>query len=289
MRGMYDAPLTTERGKRIVGEFYRAVGDRMKHMGLRSEQFIMHPLDEPKTPEMYQQLLTFAQALKKVDTGIRLFNDPIRDYVNTLSEKALSYCDIICPDSRDLMLPGRDAVLRRKLIEKFRKAGKTVQVYSCDGPAKELDPISYHRYQMYLAAEMNMTGCHYWTFGPGIALQASFDAYRTGRGVQFTDYLPFYSTPEGIFDAKHAQAIREGVQDYEYVTLIRKKIAEMRSKGKKSIAAKVENTLNKILAEVSATIRYQSRAEIHWLHPHDHITMDKAQKKLLRLLESLEK
>ncbi len=283
--GIANALPGTARGNRIIGDYYRAIGKRMKHLGLASSQFTMHPLDEPKTPEMYKMLLIFAEAFKKADAGVSLFNDPIRDYVNPLGEKALSYCDIICPDSRDLMLPGEGAVQRRKLIEKFRKAGKTTQIYSCDGPAKELDPISYHRYQMYLAAELNMNGCHYWTFGPGINRQASLNAYKSG---QFTDYLPFYSTPEGLLDAKHAQAIREGVQDYEYVTMIRKKIAEMRRNGETAAADKSETALDKILSEVSSTVRYQSRAEIHWTHPHDHVTMDNAQRQLLRLLEKLE-
>lgn len=86
--------------------------------------------------------------------------------------------------------------------------------------------------------------------------------------------------------AKHMEAIREGVEDYEYLLMLRNRIAAAERGGKaheKLTAAK------KLLATAADTVLSAPGAEkLNWSEAKDRTLADRIRMDVLNLLESLE-
>ncbi|NOY81960.1 MAG: DUF4091 domain-containing protein [Kiritimatiellaeota bacterium] len=172
--------------------------------------------------------------------------------------------------------------------EKFRRfyldqktRGRTLWLYSCSGPAKQLDPCAYHRGQMWWALRMGATGCFYWAFGCGGGIGDSWRAYAQPR----TEYSPFFVGQKKVTAGKHMEAIREGVEDYEYFVMLRNRVAELKKDG---VANAALGAAERLLVEgprrVTETIGPQS---FSWSDKVDHEIMDQVRSEVLDLLEKL--
>ena len=137
--------------------------------------------------------------------------------------------DILCPSTVQ-MTNAEDPEAFMKFFTDYREKGKTLWLYSCHGPSRLLDPITYHRGQEWRAFAMGAEGTFYWALGCGGGIGDSWHPFRQPG----TEYSPFMVSPKGPMDAKHSESLREGVQDYEYLCMLRDRIAELKAKGVKS-------------------------------------------------------
>ena len=99
--------------------------------------------------------------------------------------------------------------------------------------------------------------------------------------------------------AKQSEGIREGVEDHEYLSMLRDRVAELKKAGKSSPDI---DAAEKLLAEGPRSViehylkapdtgkRYWwgKNVAIRWKTPHDRTLMDKIRLQALRLLEKLQ-
>ena len=81
--------------------------------------------------------------------------------------------------------------------------------------------------------------------------------------------------------SKHSEALREGVQDYEYMVMLREKITNLRQQGKTAQADKAQALLDASIARVLDTITVASNA---WEKEKDRSVMDQARIDILKAL-----
>ena len=165
----------------------------------------------------------------------------------------------------------------RDFYVKQREAGCTLWLYSCNGPARHLDPITYHRGQMWNAFDMGAVGTFYWALGCGGGIGNSFKAYsQTG-----TEYSPFFVSDTFAMPSKHSEAIREGVQDYEYMVMLRNRIAELRKQGKTDLADQKQAVLD---ASLKRVIEFIIANGMDWKREKNRSIMDQARIAILKVL-----
>lgn len=216
----------TPRFDKMVAEYFGAWVEHMKAQGKGPEQLIILICDEPPLNNNEKVIIPWAKAIQKANLGIKVFEDPIYGDVDKANMEMLAQCDIICPNTVQMVGGGKKF---RDFYLNQQAQGRTLWFYSCTGPAKLLDPITYHRIQKWFCIAMNAKGSFYWAMGCGGGSD-SFHAFtQTG-----TEYSPYFVSKTDTMDGKQSEAVREGVQDFEYFAMLKARIAELKAQGKNS-------------------------------------------------------
>ena len=157
-----------------------------------------------------------------------------------------TYADIITPGTEySYHHHGQAAV---DYYDTWRQKGKLMGFYSCAQNASEGESTRYFRLQQWAC----------WTISGGAPESwAGFWSYCDMRGVKPWNQLagsaldrnwcPAYVDTKSATDGKHWLAIFEGVNDYEYLLILKNRIAELEAAGQTSDAL---TAAKKVLAEV---------------------------------------
>ena len=81
--------------------------------------------------------------------------------------------------------------------------------------------------------------------------------------------------------SKHSEAIREGVQDYEYMEMLRNRIAELRKQDKTDLADQKQAVLD---ASLKRVIEFIIANGMDWKHEKNRSIMDQARIAILKAL-----
>jgi hypothetical protein len=180
-------------------------------------------VDEPLKPVLYQTTKDWTEAFKKGTDYVSLWCDfslsPTNDSLFTQNRKiafdSLKYCDYFCPSLKEY----RNTEASRNLYKQLNKdKNKELQFYMCAGPNRHFDP-SYFRLQPWHCFAEDAVGSHFW-------------AYSDTGGNSWNEYLDpnsrgsfalIYATADKITTTKHWEALREGIQDYRYLEMLKDK------------------------------------------------------------------
>ena len=120
----------------------------------------------------------------------------------------------------------------------------------------------------------------YWAFGDNGSGSDWNEAGSPG-----TSYSPAFLAPDGVTPAKHLEAIREGVEDYEYLSLLRDRIAALEQAG---TSGEKLASAQKVLATATAAVLNASGVDkLHWADPKDRGVADRVRLEILTTLEAL--
>lgn len=277
----YGEKMGTARFNKMVGSWISAWVEHMKTQKLEPEQLVLLLCDEPNEADLKltQIIKTWAQAINAAQPRITLFEDPTYSAPQDVKDGFWNDVDVLCPNL-PMFLAGGEAYQKFFLAQ--QQAGKEMWFYSCSGPSKLLDPITYHRSQFWWAARYGCKGSFYWAFGDEGG-GSSWNAYLQKR----TQYSPLFLDATSVTDAKHMAAIREGAQDYEYFVMLRDRIAALDKKGVKSpVLEQAKQLAEQGPASVCEQITDKS---LTWESPKDREMMDRVRVQVLDMLEKLAK
>jgi len=261
-----------------VGAWISAWVKHLKSKGIAPERLGLLIHDEPHEGSDVGPLLAWARAIKKAEPGVIVWEDPTYRNPAAAPAEPFEACDVLCPN-RPMWLGAGEAFARFYRDQQAR--GRTLQFYSCSGPAKLLDPYSYHRLQAWHAWHVGGTGSFFWAFGDNSGA-SSFNEYFAKAGP----YTPLFLDEKNVVAGKHMEAIRESAQDYEYFVMLRAAVDRAKAAGRSDDAVRrAEDLLRTGAAEVLGA---EGAAELHWHEPKDRTVADRVRVKLLETLVSLE-
>jgi len=270
--------MGTPRFNAMVGTWLGAWVTHLRKQGLKAEQLVILLLDEPHEPRQDEVIVGWAKAVRDANLGVVLFEDPTYADPSKGTPAMFAACDVLCPNTTMMVehgQPFRDFYLRQ------REAGKALWLYSCSGPAKLLDPITYHRAQAWLAFQMGAEGTFYWAFGCGGGIGNSWRAYAQAH----SEYSPYFVGPESVMEGKHSEAVREGVQDYEYLRMLRDQAAKARADGSGAAWLKRANSL--LTDGVAEALAPVASSNMYWKVAKDRSAMDAVRVRVLDALEAV--
>ncbi len=200
-----------------VGAWIKFWVAHCRTLGIEPRQLSLLLVDEPGSREEDETIIAWSQAIKAAEPDVVIFDDGTRPPERILPD-ILSAVDIICPHRPALFDPERDvAALARQQVE----AGKRLYFYSCMGPARLLDPYAYHRLQAWSAFEYGGEGSFFWAFG-----SSSGDSWNEYASAS-TAYTPLFMSADSVTPGKHMEAIRQSVGDFEYLCMLRDRVAQL--------------------------------------------------------------
>ena len=224
-----------------VGSWARAVSAHRAQLGLEPGQLGILLVDEPRTDAQDAIAAAWAKAIKATAPELTLFQDPIWERPDqTKIQEAITQADILCP-----MLPmyyrGGEPV--KNYFANLRGRGKELWFYQCTGPTRTYDPQAYFRYQAWHTYSIGGTGQGFWSFGDTGRAASSWNEYSAG-GVNYT---PVFLEKDSVHGSVHWDAVREGMQDFEELSMLRDAISASRD-------ARLKAEAEKVLQEAVATV-----------------------------------
>ena len=276
---------------RYVGDYFKLWADHMRTQGVDPKKVVFLIVDEPgdrREPTEYPKVVVaWAKAIKAAVPELLMMVDPDYEKDATIAGMEMyEVCDIICPKLDYTADPGhafnRDFFLNRIPREKL-------WFYQCNGPSRSLDPVAYYRQHFWSSWEYGAHAAAFWAFGCGGGIGDSWRAYaQTGA-----EYSPYFVGQAEVTPAKQSEGIREGMQDYEYLRMLKNEIAAAKLRGvdvsraEKVLVRAVQIALNQTGGEDrGAYSRADSR---YWAKDKDRNAPDRARLGVLRMISRLRK
>jgi len=267
--GCTEEPFTAR-----VASWARAVASEVRRLGKDPGQFALLILDEPHSREQDRIILHWARALKKGCPEFVIWEDPTyRNPHKEALKEAYEACDILCPNL-GIFLSGTEEA-RRFYLDLVNDGKRSLWFYQCTGPARLLDPQAYHRLQAWYCFRWGAVGSGFWAYGD--AGGSAWNVYAAGRTI----YSPVYLEKESVTDGKHFEAVREGLEDYQYLVMVKDfadKTADV------ELAQRARRLIREALREVIPRYRPE---EMWWRGAKDYEAADRARLKLLSFLEEV--
>ncbi len=261
----------TQEFERKVSEWISFWWQHAQKRGLKEGQFGVLLVDEPHTPEQDALTIAWAKVIKKAAPEVVIWVDPTWFEPQRMNPQLPEVVDVLCPQ-RAIWL--RNSKAHEEFYLGCRDKGKRLALYSCSGPSKLLDPYAYYRLQAWHCFAIGADEMFFWAFGDN-AGNSCWNAYLDPRNC----YTPLFLSPEGVTAAKHMEAIREGVQDYEIL-----KILWLLGKSQKdALKAKAEKLLTDGLRKVLEPIGFN---ELSWHADKDRTLADRLREEAVRLIAS---
>jgi hypothetical protein len=264
--------VTDERFPRAVAAWTQFWADEVRRLGKSPEQFDLLLVDEPSTPEQAQSTELWAQAIRQSGAGFGVWSDPLWpdpaatppslvDAVDTISINA-GFADRTAPAYWDW---GRE----------LSRAGKTIELYACEGPARRLDPYAYYRLTMWKAFFAGAAAVSFWSFSD-TGGSPSDDEF----GAERANYSPLFIGPE-IRSGKHLEAAVEGIEDTQYLEMLQR-VAD--TSQTEAVRMRAQQLLNDARAFV---LRAPRTSDAQWMQQIESSEADRQRTAIGEFLESL--
>ena len=294
MRSMFgDAELGSTEFDQAVGTWISSWVAHLRTQGVEPNQLGLLIHDEPHEGSDISSFLAWSKAIRAAEPDVLIWEDPTYRDPAAAPPELFESSDVLCPN-RPMWLSSGEPF--EQFYRKQRLAGKELQFYSCSGPAMLLDPYAYYRLQAWEAWREGATGSYFWAFTDNSGA-SSWNPYFAKAGP----YTPLFIDDLSMTPGKQMEAVRESVQDFEYLVMLRDaiKTAEATVNAKSTEDTEgTEDAANdwavltnaKYLLETSASrVLYDENAwTIHWHDPKNRDVADDLRIELLEVMTALD-
>lgn len=271
------AKINTAQFDQRVGAWISAWVRHLGAKGIAPERLAVLIHDEPHEQTDVAPLIAWAKAIRAAEPKVIIWEDPTYRDPTKAPAEMFDVCTVLCPN-RPMWLAGG------KSFEQFyrdqQRRGRTLEFYSCSGPARLLDPYSYYRLQAWHCWHLGATGTYFWAFGDN-GRASSWNDYLVTHGP----YTPLFLDNANVVAGKQMEAIRESVEDYEYFVMLRKAVEGAKAAHRPAdLVAKAELLLSAAAQEVLDAPEVD---KIDWLDPKDRTKADAVRVRILEALNAL--
>lgn len=244
-------PFLSTPWRKAFAAYLRAWAAHMKDLGLGYDAWALYPYDEPSTPfsETTRNLVEVAKLIRETDPSILIYADPTSGTTMETVAMFRGLIDIWCPSSELLDRLGDE------LIPAAHAAGKEVWFYDAAGRAKTLSTLGIYRWRFWYAWSQDFAGVGWWCYSH----HGGADRWD-GLNPTGDFFATVYDGPGGVVSSKRWEAAREGVEDYEYLWLLRETVRKAEARGGPQWElAEARALLERLPIEIEATLRKAGR------------------------------
>jgi hypothetical protein len=216
------------------GNYIKAIANHAKTLGVQPSQLLFCFKDETHDDESDRVVINMATAVKSVVPEVTVFSNPQwANPAEAKDQRAFTLPDILCISAKaDTM----------DFYEKLHRDHDTkLWFYTTPPGVHALDPQNFYRAYAWMTYAMNGSGMGWWSFADARA-ETSWNAYNTAFG----GYAPAFLDGDHVYSSVHWEAVREGVEDFELLSMLSDNI-------KKSNDSDAQTILNNAVAVVTAT------------------------------------
>jgi len=234
--------------------------------------------DEPRGEADVKSIVAWVKAIRAAAPEVLHWSDPVYPEPADAPRELFEALDILCPNRPMWLRAGPDFA---RFYRNQQSRGRTLQFYSCSGPARLFDPYSYYRMQAWHCWKIGATGSFFWALGDN-GRASSWNEYLAEHGP----YTPLFLDNTTVTAGKQMEAIREGIEDFETLVMLRDAVAQAKQDGLSSAAvSEAELLLNTAADEVLGAEGADNLA----LHSaKDRSTADAVRVRLLKAMVALQ-
>ena len=181
--------------------------------GLTPGQLVLLLVDEPRSAEEDGRAVAWAKVVRGAAPKLVLWENPIWPEPQRMSPQLADLSDVLCPP-RPLWLRQGEPFAAFYRTQAAR--GKRLCLYSASGPIERMDAYAYARLQAWQCFRIGAGEEHFWSFVDAGGA-SSWQPYLAPQPA----YAPFFLDPQGVTAGKTMEAIRDGVQDYAILAMLR--------------------------------------------------------------------
>jgi len=260
-----------------VGTWIKAWVAHLRSKGIRPDQLGLLIHDEPHEGSEIGPLLSWARAIRAAEPEVLIWEDPTYRAPAKAPAELFEACSVLCPN-RPMWLEGGEVFAR--FYHRQQAAGRELQFYSCSGPARLLDPYAYHRLQAWQCWQEGATGSFFWAFSDNCGA-SSWNEYFAAAGP----FTPLFLDDTSVTAGKHMEAIRESVEDYEYLVMLRAAVARAKAASRTDAAV---STAEAMLADgARQVLSAEGVNNLRWADAKDRTLADAVRVKILEALAAL--
>ena len=260
-----------------VGAWVKFWVQHAQNSGLKPGQLLLLLVDEPSRPQQDDIILAWAKAIRSAHTGVKIWEDPVHKDPSDANQEMMAACDVLCPHRPTFVRSGQSY---RDYFFHQRERGTELAFYSCNGPSTALDPYTYYLLQAWSCWQYGAKSSYFWALGDAGG-GSSWNEYA----AKSTTYVPFFIDAQSVTPGKQMEALREGVEDYEYLVMLRDKVAKAENTGFKGLSL---NNAKRLLNEAAARVCNAPGANsVKWSDEKDRTIADKVRVEILDALIAL--
>jgi len=198
-------------------------------IGLTYDDFCFQAGPDEFFPKDVPSMVERGQRYRAEAPGIRFMVDVIPQVGADSIEKLTPYVDVWVP-LLNRLYPQTEAARERLAV--FRQTGGKLWAYDCAVWMNAQPLMDYYRLKPWKAWKVGLDGIAYWTYnswqGDG------FDPFDNKRHQRAGDNGMIYqgARKDVIVSSKHYEALREGIEDYCYLHLLKQAIEAGMKRGK---------------------------------------------------------
>jgi hypothetical protein len=208
----------------------------LNDLGYGYENFAFYPVDEPglEHGKNVNRFIKWAKLVRDTDSNIQIYANPVAEVTMEQLQEMEPYVDIWTPMQTN--------IFPKEKLDFIHSTKSIFWNYDPSDNAKHLSPLAYYRGQAWMSWSFGHTGIGFWTY-----YQGSNYWYQPEQG---NDYAMIYEG-KGIVTSKRWEAVRDGVEDYSLLNVL-KKVTDVAEK----------NGINKELVKKSRTLLTKQTALI---------------------------
>ncbi|MHC4399785.1 MAG: hypothetical protein ACYTG0_08905 [Planctomycetota bacterium] len=268
-----DSPEFADR----VGTWITAWVEHLNSKGISPDQLGLLIHDEPHEGADLKPFLAWARAIRAAQPDVLIWEDPTYRNPANAPPELFDACDVLCPNRAMWLSQGPPFA---EFYRRQQRKGRTLQFYSCSGPARLLDPYAYYRLQAWHAWQVGATASYFWAFGDNGG-SSSWNEYFAKAGP----FTPLFLDDRSVTPGKQMEAIRESVEDYEYFVMLEKAVRAAKAAGRSDAAvARAESLLTTAAQKVLSA---PGADQLDWHTSKDRTLADEVRVEILEALVSL--
>jgi len=255
-----------------LGAWAKALDSHMRSLNMDPKRLGLSMMDEPRSDAQDEVVATMAKAIKASGSKITIMQNPAWLHPEkTRIQEAITLADILCPDLNQYFRGGPDVM---RYWEGIKQSGHSLWFYECLGPTRTFDPTEYYRLMSWHAFKAGVVGIGFWSFGDLGGGTSSWDEYT----FSMPSYAPAFLSPDGVTDSVNWQAVREGIEDYEC-------LAMLKDAAQKSSNSKIKTEAFKVIKETVDALTANEEPDYAWKSSPRHAKVDESRIRILRVLE----
>ena len=186
-------------------------------------------VDEPYTSAQDDIIIAYGNALRSAGTAIRIFEDATWMDPSAGNPHMFEVSDILSPNLLHFILQGKTF---RDFYTKQQTAGRELWLYATSGPRRLFDPYLNDELPGWFAWQYGAKGVESWAFGDtGYGIRPLYGNSWNEYVSTTISYTPLFLDAQSVTDGKHMEAIREGIEDYEYLRMLHDRVVALEAAG----------------------------------------------------------
>lgn len=257
-----------------LGNWAKAVAAHLKARNIDPGKLSLLIHDEPGLQGDWQDdvIADWARAIKAAAPELSLISDPVWKRPDLQkNQDAITLMDQLMPNTQNYTSSVPQVV---EYFRKQRDNGKDLWLYACIGPVRLFNPQQYYRGQAWRVFSMDGKGMGFWAFGDIGGAPTAWHDYQISRS-----FAPVFIDDDTVNNSIHWDAVRDGVQDFEELSMLRDAIATTRDAALK---AQAQAVLDEAVKAVTAT-----RTNDFWNNEKDPELADRQLQKVRGMLDRL--